>query len=339
MAKKIILKTMATDLGLSIGTVSRVINGKGEQFRISKETIEAVLNYAKQMNYSPNLNAKGLQASKTFTIGLMIPDISNPFFSLLAKHIEKAASKANFSILLVDAEESVEREKMQVKNLVSRNVDGIIAVPVGASFNHYVDILNEDIPLVFVDRYFENFDVPFISSDNFNGAYEATKMLIENGHKRIALIKGDDSIEPVKERRKGFVQALKEAGIEPDKGLILGTQFSVENGYYSTKKLLESKLNPTAIFAMSNLIGLGCLQAIKEKKINIPDDISLLIFDDQPYVAYLDPPITTVKQNLEKIGELAMEYVFKKMDDKNAILESQFIPTKIILRNSIRKIN
>ena len=141
MNQKVNIKTIAKELNLSPGTISRILNGKAKQFRISNETAENVIKHVKNIGYSPNLIAKGLQASKTFTIGLIIPDIANPFFSLMAKNIERAASKSNYSLLLVDAEENIEKEKKEVKNMLARKVDGIIVAPVGTSFNHFNEIV------------------------------------------------------------------------------------------------------------------------------------------------------------------------------------------------------
>jgi LacI family transcriptional regulator len=335
MAKKVTLKTIAADLKLSVGTVSRVLNGKAKEFRISDKTVKSVMNYAKDNNYSPNMVAKGLRASRTFSIGLMIPDIANPFFSMMAKHIEKAASAANYSILLVDAEENVEKEKQQVRNMLNRQVDAIIAAPVGISFDHFKEITKIKIPIIFVDRYFNNSSIPYVTSDNFNGGYIATKHLIENGHQRIALLNGFETIEPVKERRRGYQKAIEEAGIFADESLIVGVEFGVENGFKYTKELLQLKNRPTAIFAMSNLIGLGVLQAVKEEGLTIPNDISLIIFDDQPYVSYLNPPITTVKQNSEIIGEYAVEYILNRIEDESYETDSKIIPIKLIERNSV----
>jgi LacI family transcriptional regulator len=300
MVKKTNLKTIARDLGLSVGTVSRVLNGKAKEYRISDQTVDLVLKYASESGYTPNLIAKGLRDSKTYTIGLVIPDIANPFFSIMAKNIEKAASIANYSIILVDAEENIEREKHQIKNMISRKVDGIIAAPVGTTFEHFNEILQAEIPLIFVDRYIKDSSVTYIASDNFMGGYNATNHLISKGHSKIGLIKGSEIIEPVKERRQGYLKALEEAGIKPDRSLIEGKAFSIESGYESTVKLLKLPEPPTALFAMSNVIGLGVLKALKEYKYAVPEDISLIIFDDQPYVSYLNPPITTIKQNSKK---------------------------------------
>lgn len=335
---KVTLKTIAKELNLSVGTVSRVLNGKAKEFRISEKTVESVMAFAKEHNYTPNLVAKGLRASKTFTLGLMIPDIANPFFAMMAKHIEKAASNANYSILLVDAEENVEKEKQQVRNMLNRQVDAIIAAPVGLAYDHFNEITKANIPLVFVDRYFTESKIPYITSDNFSGGYQATKYLLQQGHKHIALLKGEENVEPVKERRKGYEQALNEFGLLADENLIKGSEFSVENGYKYTKELLKSRNKPTAFFAMSNLIGLGVLQAINEAKLNIPNNVSLIVFDDQPYVAYLNPPITTIKQNSEVIGQHAVDFILKKIEDKQYKIESFKVPVELIVRSSVLKI-
>ena len=338
MSKKVNLKTIANHLNLSPGTVSRVLNGKAKEFRISQETVKLVLAYVEKIGYSPNLIAKGLRASKTFTIGLIIPDISNPFFAIMARNIENAASKENYSILLVDSQDDEQREKQQLRNMISRKVDGIIAAPVGASYQHFLEIKNQGIPLVFVDRYFNDIDIPYVSSDNYSGAFEATKYLMNNGHQNIVLIKGDEATEPAKERKRGYMDALIQEGISIDEiGVTGSNEFSIENGYQSTKDMLAGDIKPTAIFALSNLIGLGVLKAVKEAGIKIPDNLSLLTFDDQPYVPFLDPPVTTVKQDSEKIGILAMEYIISRIDKEKTPLKSKLIPTTLMVRKSVLK--
>lgn len=338
MAKKPTLKTISNEIGVSVGTVSRILNGKAKEFRISDETVKLVLNYASEIGYTPNLLARGLRDSKTYTIGLMIPDIANPFFSMMAKNIEKAASEANYSILLVDAEENIEKEKQQLLNMLNRKVDGIIVAPVGTNFDHFKSSDKQNTPIVFVDRYSNNLNIPYITSNNFKGAYDATKLLINNGHNNIALIKGHESIEPVIERRKGYEKALQESGIKADKKFIKGSEFSIENGYKHALNLLTSSKKPTAIFAMSNLIGLGVLQAVRELGLSIPQNVSLIIFDDQPYVSYLNPPITTVKQNSKEIGQLAIDYLLKSIDDIEIPDPKVKIDPKIIIRESVNNI-
>lgn len=335
MTKKVNLKTIADDLKLSVGTVSRVLNGKAKEYRIKDETVKKVKQYASNMGYTPNMVAKGLRSSKTFTIGLMIPDIANPFFSMMAKNIEKAASEANYSILLVDASESIEKEKDQVQNMLNRKVDAIIAAPVGTEFDHFQLITKQKIPLVFVDRYSTEIDIPYITSNNFQGGFSATQYLIDKGHKRIALITGCETIQPIIERRKGYVKALEVANIAVSDQLIVGEELTVNNGYEHAKLLLQRNNRPTAIFALSNLIGLGVLQAVKELNLNIPNDVSLIVFDDQPYVSYLNPPVTTVKQDSKKIGALSIEIILGMIKYKNTKPDSQVVETQLIRRESV----
>lgn len=334
MSKQADLKQISKQLGFSVSTVSRILNGKAKQYRISQKTIDMVLNYANQIGYSPNLIAKGLQASKTFTIGLIIPDIANPFFAYMSKSIEKAASDANYSILLADAEESIDKENCQIKNMVSRKVDGLIVAPVGTEDVHFKYITDKKIPLIFIDRYFENSKIPYITSNNYKGSFDATNLFITNGHRNIALIKGDGLIEPVKQRLSGFIDAHTQSGIKIYESNIIGDGFSVENGKTSTLKLLDSDNPPTAILAMSNLIGLGVLEAAKQRDIIIPKQLSLIVYDDQPYVSFLNPPITTVKQNSDEIGRAAVQQLLNLITN-NLMPKNQIIETTIIKRDSV----
>jgi len=329
------LKQIAKDLNISISTVSRILNGKGKESRISDATVTSVLKYAEEIGYSPNLIAKGLQASQTFTIGLMVPNIANPFFALMAKNIEKWASKAQYSVILVDSDEDIEKEKMQVKNMMGRKVDGIIVAPVGDSYQHFNKIVKQKIPLIFADRYFTDSTIPYITSDNYQGSYGATKELIAKGHKRICLISGSSRNELVQERAKGYVDAHENASIEISKDLMIGNAFSIQNGYESTKSVLQFKNPPTAIFAMNNLIGFGVLKAVKELGLKIPEAVSLIIFDNHPYLSLLNPSISTVKQNSEKIGEMAVKAVIREIN-KDFDITSMKIPTELILRESVR---
>ena len=331
------LKQIAEDLNISVSTISRILNGKGKESRISDATVDAVLKYAEEIGYSPNLIAKGLQASQTFTIGLMVPDITNPFFAAMAKNIEKWASKAKYSIILIDSDEDVEKEKIQVLNMMSRKVDGLIVAPVGDSYQHFTKIVKQKVPLIFVDRYFTDSTIPYITSDNYQGSYDATQELIKNGHTRICLIRGRSANELVQERTQGYIDALKNATIEVSEELMVGNSFSIQNGFESTEHVMQLKNPPTAIFAMNNLIGFGVLKAVKELGLKIPQAVSLIIFDNQPYLSLLSPSISTVKQNSEKIGEIAVKALLKEIN-KEFDSTSMRIPTELILRESILRL-
>jgi LacI family transcriptional regulator len=339
MTSKPSLKSISKDLGLSTGTISRVLNGKAKEFRISDATVKLVTEYAEEVGYTPNMIAKGLQASKTHTIGLLIPNIADPYFAAMAKNIENAASKADYSIILVDAEESIEREKKQLRNMLSRSVDGIIVAPVVSDFKHFREITDKNIPMVFVDNYGRDIDVPYIVSDNFSGGFDATQALLKKGHKRLGILKGIEEGVPLQERLRGYHAALKAFGIERDHMLEQGRYYSIDEGYKSTLKLMKLKDPPTAIFATSCELGLGALSALKELGVKAPEQVSLVFFDNQPYLSYINPPITTVSQDYHAIGKKAVESILTLITKNNEHIDNQVIPTKFIERESIKALD
>jgi len=334
------LKSIAQKLGVSVSTVSRVINGKSSHYRISKETEELVLQAAKELSYSPNQLARGLRLKRTHTIGYIIPDISNPFFSSIAKSVEKSARKLGYSILLCDSEENTEIESSSLQLMLNRKVDGLIISPVGLKVNHLVEISQKNFPIVLLDRYFPNLNIPFVTSDNYQGALEAVNLLIQNGHKKIACIQGLINTSPNNDRVKGYRDAHLKHNLEVDESLIVGDSFGEENGYLETKLLLKRSSIPTAIFSISNLISLGAIRAISEEGLKIPDDISMVSFDDQPYSRFLSTPMTTVAQQSTQIGQIATKLLVDQIES-NRIFEPKgiFLPTKLIIRNSILQIN
>jgi LacI family transcriptional regulator len=333
------IKDLAERIGLSVTTVSRVLNGKSKAYRISTATSEKVLAAASAYNYSPNRIARGLRLDKTETIGLIIPDISNPFFASVAKIIEVEARNKGYSIILCDSQDDVSTEQELLNLLSGRKADGIIIAPVGKRSSHIEEIQQQGIPVVVIDRYFPETTLPFITTDNYMGALLAMEHLIEMGHSRIACIQGINGISANNDRVKGYQKALLKNGISKDDALILGYDFGVENGYIQTQKLLALPHRPTAIFALSNLISLGTLRALKEAGLIVPDDISIVSFDEQPYSAFLACPMTTVEQPREEIGKFAIDILLKIVDQGIPKIEaSMMLPPQLIYRESVRKI-
>lgn len=337
-SSNITLKSIADQLDVSVTTVSRVLNGKSERYRISRETQELINSAAKELSYSPNQLARGLRLKRTNTIGYIIPDISNPFFSSIAKSVEKSARKSGYSILLCDSEEDTKIEENLLQLMVDRKVDGLIISPVGLEVNHLLKISQKNIPIVLLDRYFPELNLPFVTSDNYKGALEAVNMLIDNGHRRIACIQGLINTSPNNDRVKGYIDAHKNHDLMIDKKLIVGDSFGEENGYIETKLLLKQEDQPTAIFAVSNLISLGAIRAISEEGLKIPDDISMVSFDDQPYSRFLSTPMTTVSQQNAQIGQIAIKLLIDQIES-NRQLEPKgiFLPTKLISRDSVKR--
>jgi len=334
------IKELAEKLDLSPTTVSRVLNGKSKNFRISQETSRKVLDAAQKYHYFPNRIARGLKLEKTETIGLIIPDIANPYFGSIAKTIEVEARNSGYSIILCDSldDEVTEAELLQL--LAGRKVDGIIIAPTGKSSRHVTEIQQLGIPVMVIDRYLPGTELPFVTTDNYLGGLLATEHVIEMGHRNIACIQGINGNSTNTDRVKGYRDALQKHGIPVNESMILGTDFGEENGYIQTKKLLANSEYPTAIFALSNLISLGTLRALNEAGLSVPDDISIVSFDEQPYSAFLACPMTTVEQPREEIGRLAFQFLLNKIkNNKEVKRENTMLKPRLIIRESVKKIN
>lgn len=334
------IRELAEILGLSTTTVSRVLNGKAKGYRISDKTQQRVFEAAKDHNYTPNKIARGLKLSKTDTLGLIIPDISNPFFSDIASSIEREAYKKGYSLILCDSNEDQKMENELIELLQSHKVDGIIIAPIGTDYEYIKQTFKSGMPLVVIDRCFPETGLPSITSDNYQGGYDAVNYLISMGHSKIACIQGIPKSQPSIERVRGYKDALQNGILHSENCVIMGDDFSTDNGYRQTRILFSMKDPPTAIFALSNLIGLGVIKAVYEMGLKIPDDVSLVAFDEQPYSAFLGTPMTTVDQKKSEMGQLAvavlLEYVNNKEYREKAI--NITLKTVLIIRNSVKKI-
>ncbi|QDH81309.1 LacI family transcriptional regulator [Echinicola soli] len=333
-------KTSITDIAkatdLSITTVSRVLNGKAKAYRIGEKSQKLVLEAAKKLNYSPNHAAANLRSGKSHTIALLIPTLANPFFASLASKINNDIRKEGYTTILSESGENLEREKEILKNLLSRNIEGLIMVPCGQEFEHIIALKNKDLPIVCMDRYIDELDLPYVSTDNYYGAYEATNLLINSGHKNILGIQGELYSVPNQQRAQGFAAALKDAGI--DEINLKGDSFSVQNGYLETKLALQNTSTPSAIFAFSNTIALGCLKALKEDNLKIPEDVSLISFDDHPFLDFLATPITSVAQPESDIARLSTRFLFALINKTPLESQKMLLKPQIKIRESIKKL-
>jgi LacI family transcriptional regulator len=301
------LSDIAVRAGVAVSTVSRVLNKKATKYRISAETEQLILRTASELKYRPNQLARGLRLSQTNTIGLIAPDVSNPFFAYLIKRVQSVAHATGFSLVVCNTDENLDLEIEHVNLLYRKRVDGLIAMPVGQHYEHFVEWLERDLPLVLLDRCFDQVAANSVVVDNFSGAFDAVDHLIRSGHECIAIIQGLPGTYTSTARLNGYKEALRVHGLAFSERLAVGGDFRQENGYVETKLLLSMDPRPTAIFATSDLITLGALQAIYEEGLSIPDDISLIVFDDFEFAPYLRCPLTAVRQPKELMGETAVK--------------------------------
>jgi LacI family transcriptional regulator len=325
------LRDIALKSGISVSTVSRILNKKSAKFRISKETEKLVLKTAKELAYRPNQLARGLRLKKTHTIGLVAPDIANPFFALIIKGVQTQAHQLGYSLVVCDTDEDLALEIEHVNLLYSKGVDGFIVMPVGQKFQHLQFLLDNAVPLVLVDRCSEELQTSTVVVDNVAGAYEAVDYLAKQGHRRIAIIQGLPDTFTSRGRLQGYLKALRDNGIPADESLIVGNDFRRQNGYIEMKLLLQGVSRPSAVFTTSDLISLGALEAIREEGLTIPEEISIVTFDDIEPSSLFRCPITAVAQPKRTIGEMAVKLLTDRIKNpgrhemKNVVLKPELV--------------
>jgi LacI family transcriptional regulator len=331
------LKDIAEKTGFSVSTVSRVLHDRSNKYKISRETQEIVNQAAKELGYRINTLARGLRIQKTFEIGLVVPDISNPFFSAVIKSLAGELRKGGYNFIVYDTDEDISIERSAVKSLLEKRVDGLIIASVGQEFSHIQKIQETHIPIVMIDRCFDSLNIDSVSVDNVKGAMFAVNHLINEGHTRIAFIQGLPGTYANETRLQGYKQALSDAGISIDEQLIVGDDFRSLNGYLETKYLLQLSAPPTAVFTAGDLIALGTLEACRENGIRIPQDISLVTFDDPVFSSYLSPALTAIEQPITKMTEMAVAMLYRRMRNPEDERRKVLLEPKLNVRNSVAR--
>jgi LacI family transcriptional regulator, galactose operon repressor len=333
------LQLLADRAGISVTTVSRVLSGQATRYRISKKTETAVRKLAKEFNFSPNQLARGLRLRKTLTIGLVVPEISNPFFAGIARQVTVRTRDEGYSVIVCDTEDNTELEKQSLRLLKSRSVEGILLCPVGQSGEHLMEFVDGKLPLVLVDRFFSDLPLPYVVSDNVSGAKQAMELLITNGHRRIACLQGLRGTSPNESRVQGYKEALAQHFLPVDESLIVGDGFTEQSGYIETKLLLSTRPDVKAILALSNLNALGAIRALAEEHRRIPDDISIISFDDSPCWPYLATPMTSVSQAYSEMGEVAIKLLFDQIrSQREQTKRGILLPTTLMIRKSVKRL-
>lgn len=334
------LSTIAARTGFSPATISRVLNGTAKKNRISKETVDKILADANECKYIPSTIANSLYTNSTNAIGLMLPSLSNPFFANMASALITEVSSRGYAAIIMDTMEDEKEFNDSAKLLLTRKVDGIIAVPCSKKSPIINKIDRSHLPVVLIERFYTKSNVSYVVPNNYYGGIMATKYLIENGHSKITCIQGDKDLIPNTERKKGYIDAMTEAGLKVNIEVV-GESFSVDNGYKETIKLIQKmkRDRPTAIFALNNAITMGAIRAIKESGLSIPDDISIIAFDNYEYMDYIDPPIIRVCQPVNDMAKIAAKLLFTRIENPQSGKNSQIVMTpNITSGGSVKKI-
>ncbi|HHW71370.1 MAG TPA: LacI family transcriptional regulator [Clostridiales bacterium] len=324
---------------VSTATVSRVLNDSDHP--VHPNTKSKILKAAKELNYRPNSIAKSLASGRTQTIALLVPTISNDYYTQIAESMENELNNAGYIAYLCNTKRSVLRETEYVENLIIRRVDGVIFSPTRVkpednvkNLENIEELKRNNIAVVAFGSRFEG--VSQVSVDTYKGAYEATKYLISLGHRRIGFIDGLTA-GTQGNRRKGYMDALKNSDIDVDNDLIIRGNLDIDSGYKSGFKLLNQSEPPTAIFAVNNLMSIGVLNAAKDMHIKVPNELSVIGFDDSILSKLVEPSLTVVRQPLDRMGAIAVKLL---LDELNGIGEIQSVELEPILveRNSCFKV-
>jgi len=338
------IKDVAKRANVSITTVSHIIN---QTRYVSDELTERVNKAMEELDYHPNSLARGLRSGKTKTIGLVIPDISNQFFAEISRKIEDKGFEHGYSVILCNTDDNPQKEKTYIDVLIAKKVEGIIFISTVVESNNLQKTLEFNIPIIVVDRDIKDINSDIVLVDNNVGGYEATRYLIQLGHRRIACIEGPSPITPSSQRVGGYRKALQEARIPVDEDLIIAGDFRYESGNKAMRYLLNLSQPPTAVFACNDMMALGAIQAVNDHGLRIPDDISVIGFDNIPFSQTVYPTLTTMAQPIYEMAGLAVDLLIDRIKlqrqrNRGEVQKPGFkriiLETKLVKRNSCREI-
>ena len=327
---------IAKKLDVSVGLVSIVLSGKSKERRISDELTAKVIEKAKALGYRPNQLARGLRTGKSGILGLVVADISNPFFGKMARYIENEAAKVEYQVMFGSSDENPGKLENLINMFTSRQVDGMIIVPVFQSESFLLSLQEQSIPFVFIDRYCDGVDEDAVVSDNYLGSYQLTSLLIKNGYRKIAAIANDFHLSNIKERIRGFTTAIKESELD----------YSVEDFIHEVnldqldiriEAVLKQTLNKgcDAFFFANNKLGISSLKYFDKIGLTIPGDIGIVSFDNPEAFQVANPGITCLEQPIELMCAKAINILSRKIEGNTKIKPERIsLPGHLIIRES-----
>lgn len=332
------LADVAQAAGVSVSTASRALNGRDKEFRISHSTVDRVRRAADQLGFRPSRVARSLQSQRTGLIGIAVPDISNAFFSAIAREVTLAAEARGYSVLLADSQESTDREIKLVQEFMARQVEALVVCPVGIESGHLIDVHQSRLPIVIVDRVFPDCEMVQVTSDHQDGAYQAAKSLLIQGHQTIGVLQGLPGTLPNERRLAGLKSILTDTEVGWDPSLVKGDNFTESSGHESAHALLTARPDITALVALSAPNAFGALRAAAELGRRVPTELSIVAFDDSPFADFMSVPLSTVRQDVQRLGELASSLVMQSVDaaDQPKAKLHQ-VDVRFIQRHSISK--
>lgn len=324
---------VAKRAGVAPITVSRVVNNSGYFSQDTRARVEAAI---AELEYVPNRLASSLRSKRTNTLALVITDITNPFFTTLARGVEDTASDAGYTVVFCNTDESDVEERKYLQVLLQQQVDGILLVPARSTSASLEVIRKQSTPVVVLDRRMPpDANVDVVRCENEDGAYRLTRLLIELGHQHIAILSGPMGVSTAEDRLAGYQRAIAEANLSADSDLIIYGAFNQTSGYDMIQRLLAVEPRPTAIFAANNMIGIGALKAMQDRGLRVPDDIAMVSFDDLPPNLLTFPFFTVAAQPAYEMGRMATQLLVARLAGKAPEdCQEIVLPVEMIVRQS-----
>jgi LacI family transcriptional regulator, repressor for deo operon, udp, cdd, tsx, nupC, and nupG len=324
------IKDVAKLANVSTATVSRVLRNAGN---VTEETKRRVLEAIEALNYQPNVLGRYLRRMETETVLVIVPDITNPFFSKVLRGIEAVALERGYQVLLGDTQNDVQLEEQYLNVLPQKQVDGMIFLT-ARTRKELMEEMSRQFPIVLACEYLEGTDIPTVSIDNISSARKATEHLIGLGHRRIAHLTGPMDVILSRDRLRGYYQALAQHDIDVDAALVQEGDFSFESGYNVTLKLLALEKPPTAIFAANDAMAIGAIKAVRHRGGRVPEDVAVVGFDDIQMASIFEPGVTTIAQPMFDIGKQAMKLLLQLIDGEEVDRRQFVLPDRLVIRES-----
>jgi LacI family transcriptional regulator len=324
---------VAREANVSMATVSRVVNNNPN---VKPTTRKKVLETIKRLGYRPNAVARGLASKKTTTIGAIIPDISSIFFSELVRGIEDIAAMYNYNIILSNSDQNKDNEIQLINTMFEKQVDGILFMGGNITEEHVEQFGTSSVPVVLAATYDETGKIPSVNIDYEVAAYEATKFLLDRGHKQPAFISGQENIQSNLFKYNGYIKALKDAGVPINEDFVIRDGYSYDAGIEGVQRLLELSEKPTAVFVGSDEMALGVIHGAQDKGYNVPTDIEVFGFNNTRLATMVRPTLSTIIQPMYDLGAVAMRLLTKYMDKEEVPESTIILPHRIVERDSTK---
>lgn len=326
------IKDVAREANVSVATVSRSFSGSQP---VRAEVRERVIAVSRRLGYRPNAVARSLRMEATKTLGLVIPNITNPFFTEVARAVEAAAWRDGYSLMLGNTDEDPDKEERYLELLLGKQIDGIIISPASAESPHLSEVEDAGVPVVFLDRAVEGVDAPVVRADGRLALGALVEYLANLGHERISIISGPPETVSGRERLYAFLEEAGRLGLAVPEAMIRTGDFRRESGERAMRELLALDEPPTAVIAANNLMSLGALTAARRLGVSIPEDISFASFDDSRWFELMSPSISAISQPLEELGEISAKLLTSALESKNGSRsDSVILDAELVLRES-----